>query len=198
MDAGAGVRSGLASGVVPARVRPCLAELVVVEPAEQVRVMVEAVGSAPHLAEVMAVIAGRCFLLGPLTHDIQLLPAQLHDLGQSLLEIHRVLPCAGGAVARALIGAYRAALPADRAYGSLRVDRVPGTARNMPPVPVASSKTRAARFDRGTSRSGRRPPRSDRRTPPLPPSRPGRRPPPRRRPGRPPGPCTTPKTPPSV
>jgi len=41
--------------------------------------MVQSIGSALHLMKVMAVIAGSCFLLGSLAHNVQLFPAQLHD-----------------------------------------------------------------------------------------------------------------------
>jgi hypothetical protein len=73
---------------------PVLAELVVVQPTEQVRVMVQPVGCAAHLVEVLAVVSSGSLLLGPLTHNVQLFLAQLHDFGQSLFEIHRALPSA--------------------------------------------------------------------------------------------------------
>ena len=67
---------------------PVVAELIVVEPAKQVRVVIQTVGRPFHLVKVMAVIASRCFLLGSLAHDVQFFPAQLNDPGQRLLKIH--------------------------------------------------------------------------------------------------------------
>jgi hypothetical protein len=61
---------------------PVLAEFLVVEPAEQVRVVVEPVGCLPHLVVVVPAVAGGCLLLGPLADDVQLFPAQFGDLGQ--------------------------------------------------------------------------------------------------------------------
>jgi hypothetical protein len=66
-------------------------EFVVVEPAEHVRVVVQPVGRVAHLLEIITVITGGRLLFGPLAHDMQFLPAQLHDLGESLLEVQRVL-----------------------------------------------------------------------------------------------------------
>jgi hypothetical protein len=54
-DAGS-VRSS--ASVARAFVPPVVAEFLVVQPAELMRVMVESVGGALHLVEVMAVIAG--------------------------------------------------------------------------------------------------------------------------------------------
>jgi hypothetical protein len=82
--------SGTVGRVAPALVPPVLAELVVVQPAQQVRVMIQPVGGSLHLVEVLPVIAGRRFLLASLTHDMQLFLAQLHDLGQCFFQIHRV------------------------------------------------------------------------------------------------------------
>jgi len=84
------VRSGTAGRVVPALVPPVLAKLVVVEPAQLVRVMIQPVGGSLHLVEVLPVIAGRRLLLASLAHDMQLFLAQLHDLGQCFFQIHRV------------------------------------------------------------------------------------------------------------
>jgi hypothetical protein len=36
--------------------------------------MVQSIGSALHLMKVMAVIAGSCFLLAALAHNVQLFP----------------------------------------------------------------------------------------------------------------------------
>jgi hypothetical protein len=74
-----GNRSG--ARVLQALVPPVLAQLVVMEPAKHVRVVIEPVGRAFHLVKVMAVIASGCLLLGPLTHDVQFFPAQLNDPG---------------------------------------------------------------------------------------------------------------------
>jgi hypothetical protein len=85
-------RAVLRSGSVgEALVTPVLAEFVVVEPAEHVRVVVQPVGRVAHLLEIMTVITGGRLFFGPLAHDMQFLPAQLHDLGESLLEVQRVL-----------------------------------------------------------------------------------------------------------
>jgi hypothetical protein len=55
--------------------------------------MVQPVGGALHLVKVLAVLAGGRLLLGPLTHDAQLFPAQLGDLVQRFFQIHDVLFC---------------------------------------------------------------------------------------------------------
>jgi hypothetical protein len=65
-------------------VTPVLAEFAVMKPAQQVRVVIQPVGGSLHLVKVMAVLAGRGFLFRPLADDVQLFPAQLHDLGQYL------------------------------------------------------------------------------------------------------------------
>ena len=54
---------------------PAPAELIVVQPPQQVRVMIEPVGRAFHLMEVMAMLARRCLLLRALAHDAQFLAA---------------------------------------------------------------------------------------------------------------------------
>jgi hypothetical protein len=61
-----------------------LAQFLVVQPAKLVRVVVEPVGGALHLVEVVAVVAGGGLILGSLAHDVQLLVAELHDLRQGL------------------------------------------------------------------------------------------------------------------
>jgi hypothetical protein len=61
-------------------VSPVLAKFCVVEPAEYVRVMVQPVGGLPHLVEVVAAVPGGGLLLGALTDDVQLFPAQLDNL----------------------------------------------------------------------------------------------------------------------
>ena len=73
---GAGTRAGAVSvwrlpPVACALVPPLLAEFLVMQPTELVRVMVEPVRRALHLIEVMAVIAGDRLLLGPFPHDVQ-------------------------------------------------------------------------------------------------------------------------------
>jgi hypothetical protein len=72
-------------------VPPVLAEFGVVQPAELVGVMVQAVGGALHLVKVIAVLAGGRLLLAPLTNNAQLFPAQLGDLVQRFFQIHDVL-----------------------------------------------------------------------------------------------------------
>jgi hypothetical protein len=62
------------------------AKLVVVQPARQVRVVIEPVGGSFHLVKVMAMLARRCFLLGSLAHDVQFFPVQFRDLGQRLFQ----------------------------------------------------------------------------------------------------------------
>lgn len=52
------------------------------------RVMVQPVSRGAHLAKIVAVITGGRFLFGPLTHNMQFLPAQLGDLGEGLFEVH--------------------------------------------------------------------------------------------------------------
>lgn len=75
--------------IFPAFVTPARAEFAVVKPAQLMRVVIQLVGGPQHLLIVTAVIARRSFFLGPLTDDVQLLPAQLDDLGQYLFQIHR-------------------------------------------------------------------------------------------------------------
>jgi hypothetical protein len=82
------LRSGAALLVLRAFVAPVLPVFTVMEPAEQVCVVIEPVGGVQHLVIVMPVIARRGFLLSPLAHYAQLLPAELDDLSQRLLEIH--------------------------------------------------------------------------------------------------------------
>jgi hypothetical protein len=60
------------------------------EPAQQMRVVIQLVGSPQHLLKVMAAIARRSFFLGPLTDYAQFLPAQLGNFGQYLFQIHRI------------------------------------------------------------------------------------------------------------
>jgi hypothetical protein len=82
-------RSGAASCILRALVTPVLAKLAIMKPTQQVRVVIKPVGGTQHLVIVMAVIARRGFLFRPLADDAQLFPAQLDDLGQYLLQIHR-------------------------------------------------------------------------------------------------------------
>jgi hypothetical protein len=74
-----------APDVLPAFAAPALAEFVVVQAAQQVGVVVHMVGGVLHLVEVLAVIAGRRLLFGPLPHDVQLFGGRLHQPGQCLL-----------------------------------------------------------------------------------------------------------------
>jgi hypothetical protein len=48
-------------------VTPVLAELVVMQAAQHVRIVVESVSGLAHIVEVLAVIAGRCPLLAATT-----------------------------------------------------------------------------------------------------------------------------------
>src|ERR1039458_382551 len=77
--------SGGRRRVLPALVPPAAPELVVVQFAQLVRVVVEPVSGVLHIVEVMAVLASGCLLLTALAHDRQLLPAQLGHLAERLL-----------------------------------------------------------------------------------------------------------------
>jgi hypothetical protein len=68
---------------------PVLPEFAVMKPAQQMRVVIQSVGSPQHLLKVMTAIARRSFFLSPLTDDAQFLPAQLGNFGQNLFQIHR-------------------------------------------------------------------------------------------------------------
>jgi hypothetical protein len=80
----AGYRSGTARHVLRAFVTPVRAEFAVMKPAQQMRVVIQLVGGPLHLCKVLAMIARRGLLFGPLADDVQLFPAQLGDLGQYL------------------------------------------------------------------------------------------------------------------
>jgi hypothetical protein len=64
-----------AAGVLLALVPPSVPELIVMQPSQQVRVMIQPVRGPRHLVIVLAMVARGCFLLGPLAHDAQLFPA---------------------------------------------------------------------------------------------------------------------------
>jgi glucose-6-phosphate 1-dehydrogenase len=66
---------GRSAGVLPALVPPPLAELVVMQPPQQVRVMIQPIRGLRHLVIVLAVVARGRLLLCPLAHDAQLFPA---------------------------------------------------------------------------------------------------------------------------
>jgi hypothetical protein len=74
-------------------VAPVLAELVVMQPPQLVRIVVKAIGGLAHLGEVLAVIAGGCLFLSSFADDVQLLAAKFGHSGQYFLKIHRTPPC---------------------------------------------------------------------------------------------------------
>jgi hypothetical protein len=67
-------RSGTAVWILHALVTPVLPELAVMEPAQQMCVVIQPIGGAQHLVKVMAVILRRSFLLRPLADNAQLFP----------------------------------------------------------------------------------------------------------------------------
>jgi hypothetical protein len=52
--------------------------------------------------KVMAMLAGGCLLLSSLAHNVQLFPAQLHDLGQRFFQVHGVPSPAHGLASAAI------------------------------------------------------------------------------------------------
>jgi len=64
---------------------PVLTELVVMQSAQLMRIVIEPVSGTAHLIKVVTVIAGRCALLGPLADDVQLLAAELGHPRQHFL-----------------------------------------------------------------------------------------------------------------
>jgi hypothetical protein len=65
-----------------------LAELVVMQAAQQVRMVVELVSGTEQLVKVVAMIAGRCPFISPFTDDAQLLLAEFGHPRQHFLKIH--------------------------------------------------------------------------------------------------------------
>jgi hypothetical protein len=74
---------------------PVLAQFLVMQPAELMRVVVEPVCGALHLVEVMAVVASGRLFLAPFPDDVQFFVAELHDLRQGLLKVHPIVPFSG-------------------------------------------------------------------------------------------------------
>ena len=77
-----------ARGVRSAFVPPATAELLVVQASQRVSDMIQPVGGAFHLVEVMTMVARGCFFLGSLAHDAQFFAAQFYDPGECLFQVH--------------------------------------------------------------------------------------------------------------
>jgi hypothetical protein len=71
---------------------PVFAEFVVMQTAQQVRIVVQPIGGIAHLIKIVAVIARGCPLLGPFADDAQLLTAEFGHLRQHFLKIHHAPP----------------------------------------------------------------------------------------------------------
>ena len=77
-----------AGGVRSAFVPPASAELLVVQASKRVREMIQPVGGALHLVEVMTMVARGRFFFGSLAHDAQFFAAQFHDPCECLFQVH--------------------------------------------------------------------------------------------------------------
>jgi hypothetical protein len=90
---------------------PVLAQFLVMQPAELMRVVVEPVRGALHLVEVMTVVASGRLFLAPFPDDVQFFVAELHDLRQGLLKVHPIVPFSGYLAASAAKHVVRQPIP---------------------------------------------------------------------------------------
>jgi hypothetical protein len=73
---------------------PVLAELVVMQATQQMRIVVKLVRGTAHFIKIVAVIAGWRLLLSPFADDAQLVVAEFGHPRQHFLKIHHAsLPC---------------------------------------------------------------------------------------------------------
>jgi hypothetical protein len=79
-------------------VPPTIFVLGIVEPTDEVGIVVESVSRDLRFVVILAVITGGGLLLGPLSNDSELFVGMFNDLLQSLLKVHRaVLPWSSSA-----------------------------------------------------------------------------------------------------